>query len=288
MAMGYEIAVTPVQLATAYASIANGGELLQPALVKEIRDPDGHVLYRHARRVVRRVMTEHAAAEMRHMLLGVVENGTAVQADLANYQLGGKTGTPRRTVNGRYAPMQYNPNFVGLFPGDAPQFVIVVKLDNPKSSIYSGKTAAPLTKTILEAAIAARDAALDRDELARRVIARAPDTSASALALANARRDPLQLDSLPAAGADSATPVREAPPVVDATFALPLRPPPPAPGLPPRPVPDVHALPLRDAVRALHDAGFRVQLVRGASPQTWPAAGVITPAGAVVRLQYDF
>ena len=166
MAMGYEIAVTPVQLALAYAAIANGGELLEPAIVKEIRAPDGAVRYRHERRVVRRVMPKSVAAAMRGMLLGVVENGTAVQADLASFQLGGKTGTPRRTVHGRYAPMEYNPNFVGLFPGNAPQFVVVVKLNNPKGAFYSGQTAAPLTKTILEAAIAAQDATLNRGQLA--------------------------------------------------------------------------------------------------------------------------
>ncbi len=178
MAMGYEIAVTPLQLATAYASIANGGELLQPAIVKEIRTPAGKVLYEHQRTVVRRVMPPAVAAELRQMLLGVVQEGTAVKADLADYLLGGKTGTPRRTVNGRYAPHAYTPNFVGLFPGNAPQFVIVVKLDDPQGLYYSASTAAPLTKTILQAALAARDAALNRSQLMHDVVPRAADSAA--------------------------------------------------------------------------------------------------------------
>src|SRR6185503_5502837 len=130
LAMGYEISVTPLQLALAYAAIANGGELLEPALVKEVHSPDGETRYRHERRVVRRVLTPELAARIRTMLLNVVERGTAIEADLNQFLVAGKTGTPRRNVDGRYATQQYNPNFVGMFPGDAPQYVIVVKLTN--------------------------------------------------------------------------------------------------------------------------------------------------------------
>ncbi len=166
MAMGYEIAVTPLQLAAAYATFANGGKLIEPALIKEIRSPEGEVRYRHVPRVVRRVMADSVAAKVRHMLLDVVDEGTALQAALDNYLLAGKTGTPRATVRGRYIQGRYNPNFVGLFPGDNPQYVIVVKLTAPKAAIFAAETAAPVTKAILEAAIAARNAALDRGKLA--------------------------------------------------------------------------------------------------------------------------
>ncbi|HWH50118.1 MAG TPA: penicillin-binding protein 2, partial [Gemmatimonadaceae bacterium] len=98
MAMGYEIAVTPLQLAVAYATFANGGKLIEPALVKQVTSPDGAVLYRHTPRVVRQVMSDTVAARVRHMLLDVVDEGTALQAALDNYLLAGKTGTPRGTV----------------------------------------------------------------------------------------------------------------------------------------------------------------------------------------------
>ncbi len=291
MAMGYEIAVTPLQLATAYAAIANGGELLQPAIVKEIRSPDGHVLYEHHRRVVRRVIPPAVAAEVRQMLLGVVENGTAVRADLADYLLGGKTGTPRRTVNGRYVPHAYTPNFVGLFPGNAPQFVIVVKLDNPQGVYYSASTAAPLTKTILQAALAARDAALNRGQLLRDVVARPAGAARRAGPLA---LDPPESDSTwataraesSAARAAAAADLAAAPAPVQ--FALPAGPPPPTPEAAPRAVPPVTGLPLRDAVRVLHEAGFQVRLVRGAPTGTVPAAGAMAAAGSLVRLRFDF
>ena len=154
MAIGYEVAVTPLQLAAAYAAFANGGQLLEPALVKEIRAPDGTVLYQHTPRVVRQVVSPAVSTKVLGMLVGVVEDGTAVQADLSNYLLAGKTGTPKATVHGKYVQGRYNPNFVGLFPGDAPQYVIVVKLTNPQTSIqgkalgvaFAASTAAPITQ----------------------------------------------------------------------------------------------------------------------------------------------
>jgi cell division protein FtsI (penicillin-binding protein 3) len=294
MAMGYEIAVTPLQLAAAYAAIANGGELLQPAIVKEIRTPDGRLLYSRKRDVVRRIMSPAVAAELRQMLLGVVAEGTAVQADLADYLLGGKTGTPRRTVKGRYAPHAYTPNFVGLFPGNAPQFVIVVKLDNPRGAYYSASTAAPLTKTILQAALAARDAALNRTQLMQDVVSRPPPPARAAdapvrLAVGAAREDSTGaaagIESTAARGAAAAA-LAAAPPAV--TVALPSAAPARPATAPPRAVPDVAGLALRDAVRALHEAGFRVELVDGAPAATVPPAGVVAPAGALVRLRYDY
>ena len=275
LAMGYELAVTPVQLAAAYAAIANGGELLEPALIREIRDPGGDVVYRHERRIVRRVIPEQVARTVRSLLTAVVERGTAVDAELATYTLGGKTGTPRRTVNGRYAPRQYNPNFVGLFPAESPQLVIVVKLTNPKGNFYSSKTAAPTTKTILQAALAARDAALDRSRLATRHAGaeQAGRSVAPALSVA-----PIEASWITSDDATTRVVVALPPP----PSSKPAQP-------PPRAVPNVRGLSLRDAVRSLHTAGFRVQLARGApGPRvTDPAPGALAAAGSLVRLRHD-
>ncbi|HVE78817.1 MAG TPA: penicillin-binding protein 2, partial [Gemmatimonadaceae bacterium] len=174
LAMGYEVAVTPLQLALAYAAFANGGELLAPALIREIRDPDGEVLYRHAPRVVRRVMSRDVATAVREMLAGVVARGTARQAEMTTFAVAGKSGTSRRAALGRgYVAGEYFASFVGLFPADAPQYVVLVKLDNPSGKYYGGQTAAPVTKVVLEAALAARDAALDRGALLARAERRA-------------------------------------------------------------------------------------------------------------------
>lgn len=287
MAMGYEVAVTPMQLAVAYAAIANGGELLQPAIIKQIQAPDGTVLYQHRRRVVRRVISPQVAARVRQLLLNVVSEGTAVKADLADYLLGGKTGTPRRTENGRYVPHAYTPNFVGLFPGNAPQFVIVVKLDNPQSSIYSASTAAPLTKAILQAALAARDAALDRGQLMHEVVPRADRGGERVARGASAGPDDATVsagDSTARAAAAAELAVAPAP----VTFTLPAQAAAPSAAAPPRPVPDVANLSLREAVAALHAAGFRVRLVSGSAPGTSPAAGTTAQAGSLVQLIYKF
>src|SRR5213594_307701 len=76
LAIGYELSVTPLQLAVAYAAIANDGILLQPTLLREIRDPEGRVVYRHRPEPVRRATSRDVAARLRHLLRGVVEGGT--------------------------------------------------------------------------------------------------------------------------------------------------------------------------------------------------------------------
>jgi len=267
MAMGYEVAVTPLQLATAYAAIANGGELLEPALVREIRAPDGTVLYRHQRRVVRRVVSPAVAAKVRTMLGDVVEKGTGMQADLTSFAVAGKTGTALLNAGGGYALGRYYASFIGLFPADDPQYVILVKLDDPANS-YGGVTAAPVTRAVLQAALAARDAALDRGALASSEQRRAP---AAAPAPA------------PAESASTDTAATSVPVVValDAPMAGAPR------GATVVGVPDVHGMALREAVAALHGAGLRVQLVHGTPGTTDPATGTRVRRGATVRLFYD-
>jgi cell division protein FtsI (penicillin-binding protein 3) len=268
LAMGYEVAVTPLQLAAAYVALANDGELLQPQLVKEIRSPEGEVLYRRERRVVRRVVSPAVARRVRTMLLSVVEGGTAVKADLGSFALAGKTGTARRTVDGHYAAGEHIPTFVGLFPASRPQFVILVKIDNPKGAYGGGLTAAPVTKAVLEAALASRNAALDRGGLAASRKQKPVDSVR--LATDTTRRDHPSADD-----ASGSTPF---------VALLPSPALPRARSLPPRTVPDVQGLPIRRAVHVLNAAGFRVQLMNASSGGSSPAAGTLAPAGALVRI----
>jgi cell division protein FtsI (penicillin-binding protein 3) len=279
MAMGYEVAVTPLQLAAAYVALANDGELLEPALVKEVRAPDGRVLYRRERRVIRRAISPAVARRVRRMLLGVVEAGTAVKADLGSFSLAGKTGTARRTVRGRYALGQHIPTFIGLFPADHPQFVILVKLDNPRGAYVGGLTAAPVTKAVLEAALASRAAALDRRTLATSRRAQPLDSAAAARRAEVATQ--VVRDSVRAAAPLAEDDTADSAPFVT---VLPMRAARRSKAVAPRAVPDVRGLPLRGAVHALHTAGFRVQLVNGATGSTSPAAGAIVAAGTIVQL----
>ncbi len=269
LAMGYEIAVTPLQLALAYGAIANGGELLEPILVKEIRGADGTRLFKAERRVVRRMMSEATAHTLRGLLREVVTEGTATSADLATYELAGKSGTARRMrPDGKgYEEGSYTASFVGLFPAEEPQFVVLVKLDDPKGAYYGGKIAAPVTKAVLEAAIAARDGALDPTKL---------DAPRQAMV---AEADVQEEESREVAAAESRE-VEDHSVVIELGDAAMEKPSARAP----RAVPNVVGLPTREAVRELHKAGFRVALVRAPSRETSPAAGTLLAAGATVRL----
>ncbi|HEV2083956.1 MAG TPA: penicillin-binding protein 2, partial [Gemmatimonadales bacterium] len=166
MAMGYELGVTPVQLAAAYGAIANDGLLLTPTLVREIRGPSGDLLYQHEPEPVRRVVTPEIAAQLREFLKGAVgEGGTGEEAQLVNYTLLGKTGTAVRFEGGRYIRGEYTASFAALFPADHPQLIVIVKIDNPQGNYYGGLTAAPVTRTMLQQALASRRVAIDRSRL---------------------------------------------------------------------------------------------------------------------------
>jgi cell division protein FtsI (penicillin-binding protein 3) len=297
--MGYEIAVTPLQLVTAYSAIANGGELLEPHLVKEVRAINGKVTYRAETRAVRRVMSGEVARTVQQMLLAVVKEGTATRADLATFDVAGKSGTARRTSpNAGYTVGSYTASFVGLFPGNDPQYVVLVKLDNPKGAHYAGgEIAAPVTQIVLRAALAARDAALDREGLAaaeRSTVAEAPDHSSARSAstagrfagttrgdatepVDRASYDPSDNLKAPSTEEGTASYVVDLPasprPVVVAPISL-----------TPRAVPSVRGLSVREAVRALHGAGFRVRLVIASTSGTLPAAGTMAAPGSLVQL----
>jgi cell division protein FtsI (penicillin-binding protein 3) len=293
LAMGYEVSVTPLQLATAYAVFANGGELLAPALIKEIRASDGTVLDHHTARVVRREMSEAVARTMRDILRGVVEEGTGKQAELGRFAVAGKTGTARSVVPGKgYVRGHYTASFVGLFPADHPQYVILVKLENPSNgSFYASSTAAPIMKLVLEAAIASRDAALDRRELAAsESLAAAVTPGGTPRLLADAANGAVPADTgRVLAERVASTAHRTATADDDSTRSVVLTLPPAAApqkaATDERPVPDIRGLTLRQAVYALHHAGFYVQLA-GLRPAgtTVPVAGSMLPRGAKVRL----
>ena len=256
LAIGYELAVTPIQLAAAYGAIANDGVLLEPTLIREVRDPRGALLYRHHPEPVRRVVSPQVAAKLRALLRGVVDpGGTGERAALANFQLAAKTGTARRVVGGRYAAGQYTASFAALFPADAPQLVVVMKIDNPqKGSYFAAQTAAPVTRSMLEQALAARTVALDRARLSN--------------VAATTDRPPLDEP-------DGVVPYVVQWPYVPDTAAA----------QPDRVVPNVTGRPLREAARTLHRRGFRVVVKGwGVVHHTWPAAGDSAAAGTTVTV----
>jgi cell division protein FtsI (penicillin-binding protein 3) len=162
MAMGYEVNVTPLQLLMGYGALANGGVLMEPHLLREVRQPGGDLLRSVAPRPVRRAVPQSVSDSVRAVLAAVVDSGTGKKASLATFDVAGKTGTARRTgAGGRYEAGAYNSTFAGFFPAQDPQLVIYVKLDRPQGEYYGGSTAAPVTRETFQAILAAHTRALD-------------------------------------------------------------------------------------------------------------------------------
>jgi cell division protein FtsI (penicillin-binding protein 3) len=156
VAIGQEVMVTPLQLATAASAVANGGWLMRPHLVKEVRGPDGTRATEPKR--VRRVVTAATAAALREALTGVAgPDGTAPEAAIPGFQVAGKTGTAQKAAEGRrgYARGKYVASFLGMVPADDPRLVILVVVDEPEGhAYYGGLVAAPVFKAIAEPVLA--------------------------------------------------------------------------------------------------------------------------------------
>jgi len=151
MSMGYQIGVTPIQMAAAASAVANGGLLLEPHVVRAtIRDG---IRKEVERREPRRVITPRTAAILTTIMEGVVERGTAKAARMDRYQVAGKTGTAQKIIGGQYSHTDFNASFVGFVPSRRPVFTIIVVIDTPRGAIYGGAVAAPIFKRIADAAL---------------------------------------------------------------------------------------------------------------------------------------
>lgn len=150
VSIGYEVAVTALQIASAYSAIANGGVLLKPQLVKQIINEDGSVAYRSKPESIRKIAKSSVMMNMKHILEKVVDEGTGVKADIEGWTIAGKTGTAIKYLNGSYSN-KYISNFAGFFPSENPQVVGVVVLDEPNHGLHwGGYGAAPLFRRIAE------------------------------------------------------------------------------------------------------------------------------------------
>jgi cell division protein FtsI (penicillin-binding protein 3)/stage V sporulation protein D (sporulation-specific penicillin-binding protein) len=141
--IGHGIAVTPIQMARAYAAVANGGRLVQPYLVERV---DGvSTIPTRGRRIFSRDVSE----QVLDMLRGVVREGTGTEAAVPGYTVAGKTGTAAKIdPSGRYSTTRYVASFVGLVPASKPRLVVMVMVDEPRASIWGGTVAAPAFKEI--------------------------------------------------------------------------------------------------------------------------------------------
>jgi cell division protein FtsI/penicillin-binding protein 2 len=146
--IGQGIAVTPIQLAVAYAAIANGGYWLQPHFVDRIGDDD----IRPGEK--RRIMSEQTARLLTAMMQDVVADGTGIEAQVPGYSVAGKTGTAAKPEpTGGYSEERYVASFVGFAPARTPRIVVLVAIDEPRGAIWGGTVAAPAFARIAEFAL---------------------------------------------------------------------------------------------------------------------------------------
>ncbi|QQS34926.1 MAG: transpeptidase family protein [Ignavibacteriales bacterium] len=150
VSFGYEISVTPIQMAAAYCAIVNGGILYQPQLIKKEIGADGNIIYENQPKEVRRIISAGTSEKMKKILASVVEKGTGKNAKSELIHVGGKTGTSQKLVNGKYSKTEYNSSFVGFFPADNPKVVCLVLVNSPKVGKYGGYVAAPIFKNIVD------------------------------------------------------------------------------------------------------------------------------------------
>ncbi len=152
LAIGQELAVTPLQLVMAGCAVANDGWLLQPSLIREVRSADGSTLEQASPARVRRVLSAPQAALLREAMARAVSHGTGKSAAVAWTTVGGKTGTAQKATPGRgYEPGRYMSSFLGFVPAHAPRLVILTMLDEPDPRWhYASQSAAPLFARIVE------------------------------------------------------------------------------------------------------------------------------------------
>ncbi len=148
MSIGYEVQVTPIQIAQAYAAFANNGVLMKPFIIESISDEFGNKIERTKPKTVRRIANEKTIQKLMPVFETVVsDSGTASWASVDGLRIAGKTGTAQKYIDGRYRAL-YRASFVGFFPVEDPEYVILVILDEPRTSIFGGFTAGSIFKEV--------------------------------------------------------------------------------------------------------------------------------------------
>jgi len=251
VSMGYQVGVTPLQMVTAISSVANGGELIEPRVIRAV--------YRDGRRyavqpkIVRRTISADTAATLTGIMEGVVDRGTAKLAQMPGFTVAGKTGTAAKLVNGRYSTSDYKASFVGFVPSRNPVIAIIVVTDSPHGGpTTGGPVSGPVFKRIAEATL--------------RYLGVGPSINPPSPVLV-ARHDE-DVGRVPTNGARAS----------DAVVSL------VADG-PPGTVPDLRGMSAREAVRALVKRGMNARVSGdGFVVSQMPAAGAPLESDAVCRL----
>ena len=149
--IGQEVGVTVLQMASAFSVIANGGQLMKPFVVQEIRDKRGETIKSFAPRMIRKVISVDTANRVKAILTSVVEEGTGRSARMKEFKAAGKTGTAQKIeANGAYSHEKFFASFIGFAPVDDPLVTIAVVVDEPRPYYYGGVVAAPVFRKVAE------------------------------------------------------------------------------------------------------------------------------------------
>jgi cell division protein FtsI/penicillin-binding protein 2 len=151
ISFGQEISATALQVANAYAAIANDGQLMRPQIIKKILNAQGEVVKEYRPKVVRRVVSRTTAREAGRILGQVVTMGTAINTSIPGISIAGKTGTAQKSAPGRgYQDDQYVSLFVGFLPVAAARLVCLVAIDEPQGTHFASEVAVPAFRKIVE------------------------------------------------------------------------------------------------------------------------------------------
>jgi stage V sporulation protein D (sporulation-specific penicillin-binding protein) len=149
VAFGHGVSTTPIQVVTAVSAIVNGGNLMQPLIVKAMTDENGNVVESFEPKIKRQVISEETSNEMKKMMESVVLKGSGKKAYIPGIGVGGKTGTTEKLIDGKYSKDLAYASFVGFAPVEDPKIVVLVIVDEPRDTNFGSVVAAPIAHNIL-------------------------------------------------------------------------------------------------------------------------------------------
>ena len=176
MGFGQAVAMTPLQLITAICSIVNGGHLYQPYFVASVEDVNGNIVEKNAPTEINKTISKETSEIMKNMMIDVIRQYSGYYAFIPGYDVGGKTGTSQKYGSNGLSG-EYIASFVGVFPGNNPDYVILIVADEPGGDSYYGSiVATPYAKMVIEDIIEyknydpVRPDELNNDELSNKVV----------------------------------------------------------------------------------------------------------------------
>jgi membrane peptidoglycan carboxypeptidase len=294
MAIGYEVGVTPMQIISAYAAVANQGVLMKPFVVRQVMDQHGELVAETHPQPIRQVVTRRTADQLTSFFRGVVERGTGISARNNLVSVAGKTGTSRKFVDGKYEVGNYTASFVGFLPAENPRLVCLVMLDHTREGGYTGGSAsAPIFKAIVDLIVTSASWTEEPPPIAlggRKVVA-VPDVGALEVGEATSMIEQCGFETQVAgSGRIVARQTPEAGARVPSTTVVKLST--EATGIPPREgyaiIPDVRRLSLRRALGRLMLERLDVSIAgSGVVIEQTPSPGVQVKVGSRVSIKCE-